>query len=447
MKHIVLLALFGVAGIASGQTPPVQPQTPDIKIPPRVLMPGETIEAGKQPLSVAEAVSIALKNQPQIGIAQGNLESAQGRTQQARSNLLPQFGVSTTYSQSSPIFGGSSSASGSNRFSSALSVDQLLFDFGRTRDSVRSQTALERAAQFTVTQTQQSVVSAVKTAYYDFQQNQQFRQIAEDNLTNTKRQLDEAQARLDSGLGAPGDVVQAKTNLASSVLALEAARATESNSRVILAQQLGINPLTPIVTTDTTGEQPLQDESSLELLVQAAMTDRPDIKAATERVNAARFAVGVAGKGDLPRISATAGVGSRGETSPFQSNTGTFGITLSWNFADSGFTAGAVRSAKGDQLAAQNNLLAISQSAVTEISQTWMILQTAKQRIETAQDQVANAQEYVRIAEGRYSGGLGQFLDVVSAQNSLVSAQRNLAQAQQDVSRARAQLLAAVGRQ
>jgi outer membrane protein len=207
---------------------------------------------------------------------------------------------------------------------------------------------------------------------------------------------------------------------------------------------MGIDPRTPITPASST-EPALDIEGDLQRLVETAMNNRPDIKAAQEQVNASKFAVSFAKKGNLPRISASAGLGSRGENDPLATQTGTFGINVTWNFADSGFTAGAVKVARGNEEVARQNLIAATQQAVSDVSQSYVDLQSAAQRVELAQVAIANALELVRIAEGRFTGGIGTFLEVTSAQGSLVSAQRSLSQAQQDVERIRAQLRYAVG--
>src|SRR5205807_3762360 len=111
---------------------------------------------GQQPLTAEEAVSIALKNQPLVGIAKANVLSAHGRVQQATSDLLPNFNASGSYTQSTTFRGGTTGGT-PNRFNTSVNVDQLLFDFGRTRDTVRQQEALERALRHTLTRTQQTV--------------------------------------------------------------------------------------------------------------------------------------------------------------------------------------------------------------------------------------------------------------------------------------------------
>jgi outer membrane protein len=430
------------AAAAYGQTPPIQPQTPNVKIPGPLTLPApEQIAIGQQPLTADEAVAIALKNQPQIGIAQGNLLTAAGRFQLTEADLFPNFVATGSYNRTT-IFRGP--GTGGGQFSAAVNVDQLLFDFGRTRDAVRQQESLLRASRFTLSRTEQTVSLNVRQAFYNLAQDLANLTINEGNVANRQRQLDEAQARLNSGLGAPADVVQAKTNLAEGAITLTNARNSALSSRVQLAQLMGIDPRTPI-TPAPSSEAALDVESDLQRLVEQAMANRPDIKAAQEQVNAARFAVSFAQKGNLPRVTANAGVGSRGATDPLATQSGTFGINVTWNFADSGFTAGSVKVARGQEQVARNNLIQITQTAVSDVSQAFLDLQSALQRVDLATTEVANALELVRISEGRFTGGIGSFLEVTNAQNSLFAAQRNQAQAQLDVQRTRSSLRAAIG--
>lgn len=430
---------------AFAQTPPIQPKTPDVKIPAPLILPAPNeIAAGKQPLSADEAVAIAIKNQPQLGIAQGNVLSASGRTQQATSNLLPNFSANGSFTRTQ-VWRGSGGGSGSgNLFTAGVGVDQLLFDFGRTRDTVRQEQALERATRHNLTRTQQLVALDVRQSFYNYVQDLANVTISEANVANRQRQLSEAQARLDAGLGAPGDVVSAKTSLASAAGALSTARDTAISSQVQLNQSMGVDPRTPIVPA-TSSESTIENESDLQRLVETALNNRPDIKAAQEQVSAARYAISSAQKGNLPRITASAGANTRGPNDVFGNQTGTFSINVTWDFFDGGFTAGAVKVAKGDEMAARATLIQTTQQVLADVSQAYVDLQSAVQRIDLANVEVANATEFVRIAEGRYTGGIGLFQDVTTAQAALVTAQRDVSQAQQDIQRVRARLKAAIG--
>ncbi len=387
-------------------------------------------------------MAIALKKQPQIGIARANLLSAQGRTGQTASALNPQFVGNAGLNDQRDIK--NSTGAVGNPVTASVTLRQLIYDFGRTRDQVRQQSSIERSFQQALTRTQQTVALQVRVAFYDLIQSIANVATSEANVSNRQRQLDQAQARMDSGLGAPVDVVQAKTNLADAAISLTTSRDTVLTNRVALAQLLGIDSRTPIVPASAK-EIKLDNESDLELLVTDALKNRPDIKAAQETVTAARYGVFAANKDPLPTVTANAGVNGRGANDPFPTQTATFGVNVTWTFGDGGLAAGKRKEAHGSEDAARQNLIQISNQAVSEVSQYFVDLQSASQRVNLAQVEVANALELVRISEGRYTGGLGQFLDVTSAQNSLFTANQRLSQAQEDVERTRARLRTAIG--
>jgi len=445
LKQFLAVVAVVLAAPSFAQTPPIQPKTPDVQIPGKLNFPSPAeLAAGKQPLTADEAVAIALKNQPAVGIASGNLQSAKGRTQQAHSEELPALSGNGSYSQTSLFKGASGSNQTGGLYSSSISLDQLLFDFGRTRDSVREAEASEHAFDYILSRTQQTVASNVRQAFYNLTQAIADEANSEANVANRQRQLDEAQARLNSGLGAPGDLVSAKASLASAAISLSTAREVTITSRVLLAQLLGIDPRTPI-TPAASAETKLDTESDLQRLVEAAMNNRPDIKAAEADVSSAKYGVSFAQKGNLPKISASAGAGARGQTDPLQTEDGTFSINVTWTFADSGFTAGAVKAAKGAEDVARQSLIQVTQQAVADVGQAYLDVQSALQRGDLANVEVANAVEFVRISEGRYTGGIGLFSDVTTAQAGLVGAQHDQTQAQADVQRARARLRTAIG--
>ncbi len=331
-------------------TPPPKVTTPDVKIPGPLSFPGPSqVEIGAQPLTITEAVAIALKKQPTVNIARANLLSVQGQVQQAGSGLQPQIGANAGYNNQTSLL---DSQPVPDPFTASLTVQQLLFDFGRTRDLVRQESALERSSRWNLTRTQQSVAMQVKAAFYTLVQNLANVATSEADVATRQTELDQATALMNNGLGAPADVLQGKTNLAAGAVTLSSARNTALGSQMALAQLLGINPSTPIVPAPAQ-ETPLPDEFDMQKLITAAMTDRPDIKAAKEQVAAATFAVSMARKGNLPRVDAVGGLTGRGDSTPFATQAATYGITVSWLFGDGGLTAAQVKTARGNEDAAR----------------------------------------------------------------------------------------------
>jgi outer membrane protein len=435
------------------QTPPIQPNIVPVPLPPAVTLPGPTTApdaALEKPLSAEEAARIALRLQPSLDIARADILSAQGRTQVAQAGLQPQFNATAGYSRVENLRqsnGGGNAAGGtsgsSGGFTSNVSVSQLLFDFNRTRNSVRQAQALERAAQIGLTRTQNDLVFDVKNAFYTFVQNSRVVAVQESNLAARQAQLALAQARLDAGIGAPADVVTATTNVAAAAQTLAQARQTSLLSRVALATAMGIDPRTPIAPA--VAEEPAPDASDVNALVDTALANRPEIRQIQETLRAANYGVSVARANNAPSVGLSLGIGSRGQNDPLATTNATLGINLTWNFGDGGRTSGLIRQARADVLTAQANLVRTSQGVVGDVSQSYVTLRTAEQRLQIAQSQVANATEAVRLAEGRFRAGLTTFIEVTTAQATLVDAQISAVNAEAAVQQARAALRRAVG--
>jgi outer membrane protein TolC len=356
---------------------------------------------------------------------------------------LPQFSANGSYTRTQTFRGaGASQSASGNDFDGSISVAQLLFDFNRTRDQVRQQEALERASTHDLTTTEQIIAFQVRLAHESLLEARDLLAVAEENVRNRQRQLDLAQARLNVGLGAPGDVVRAKTTLADAVTSLTAARNAVEDSQAVLSEAMGIDPRTPLNPSRSEVPEP---DSDLNKLIDIALAQRPELKSAQEQIRAARLGQAVADKTNAPSIDLNAQVGTRGDNQPFDSQAGSLRVSVSWPFGDSGLTAGRQREARANVTAAEARLQDTQNNVKAEVKSAYVDLAYARQRVTTAEEQLANALELVRISEGRYQGGIGTFLEVTDAQSSLFAASRNLASARADVEEAKASLIRAIG--
>ena len=465
-------------------TPPIQPKTPNIQVPPPVtLPPPPQPTVPNRPLTADEAAQVALAHQPNVMIAAANIVAARGRYNQAQAGLLPQISFNQAYNRQDTYVGnasaggggtgggtgttgggtgttggtGGTSAGGSggvsnntvtggrpSGFSGGINLNQLIFDFNHTRDIVRENEALVRAARQGYSRTELDTVLAVKQAFYTYLENQRLVGVNESNVRVTQSALDLAQARLNSGIGAPADVVSAKTNLANAVQGLLNARAQALTSKILLAQAMGIDPRTPIVASET--DEAVGPEDDPNALVDQAIQYRPDIKQAVETLRAMGFAVSAAKTSNAPVLQLNVSLNNRGPRNPLENQTLSAGVNLVWNFEDAGAAAGRVEEANANRDIAKAQLLATTQQVISDVSQSYVNLKTAEQRVATAEAQVANALEALRLAQGRYQAGFATFVDVITAQGQLLTAQTNQVNARSQLNQARAALRHAVGR-
>lgn len=434
-----------MAGLCQ-QTPPVMPKVAETTLPPPITLPAPaTVPADvpNRPLTADEAARVALSHQPNVKVARAGVTAAQGRQVQAAAGMLPTVGAVGSYTNVALAPVGTVPGGGtSSGFQLLANVSQLIFDFNHTRDLVRQSNALERSANANLTKVQSDTVLQVKQAFYTYAQATRLAKVNEANVTNTQSQLALAQARLKAGVGLPADVVRAQTSVADAIFNLNLARNAASIAGVVLAQSMGIDPRTPIGLAET--DEPAIPADDPSALNEQALKRRPEILQSQAGVKAAEFSVSAAKTYNSPALSANAGWLQRGSDFPPGNKTLTYGVAIEWPAFDGGVTAGRVEEARANLTAAQAQLESAKLSVTSDVSQSYLNLMTAEQRVTTAEAEVANAQEAVRLTEGRYKSGLGTFLDVLDAQTALTTASTNKVNAQSSINQARAALAHAI---
>jgi len=426
-RFLTILATSGIGVIAMGQqTPPVQPKTVDPpKLVPLVVpsLPAKNQVIANAPLSASEAVKVALAHFPQVAIARANVLAAHGQEIQTAAALNPTVSITGSGQLSTSIKAGNGLVvAAPSDVSGQIALNQLVFDFNRTRDMVRQSQALERASSKTYDQTLQDVALQTKQDFYSYVQAKQQSTVQEANVKSRQAQVDLTQATVNAGTGEPSDLVTAKTLLSQGVITWSQAQIAEKNALIKLATDMGIDPRTPINIEPST-ETNVTLPTDLNTLVDLGLKQRPSILSGIESLRAAGYAVSVARKTDVPSISFQAGFQAEGRSNPLDTETGFVALTLNWTLIDGGLRAGSVITAKANQTVAAETLRQTSQSVVQDISNALVAVQATRQQIPVADAEVANAQEGIRLSEGRYRAGVTTFQEVITAQAALVQAQ------------------------
>jgi outer membrane protein len=433
------------------RTPPIQPTIRETPLPPPVELPAPPsipADVPNRPLTAQEAAEIALRHQSAIASAAAGVESAEGRERQVRAGLKPSVGLNAGYSHLETLSGsqsgtGGSSATGFSGYTGGVTARQLVFDFAHTRDLVRQASALQEAASANLTRVQADLVLQTKQTFYDFLRNVRLTDVNAANLRAQQAHVALARARLDAGVGLPSDVVRAETAVSEAALALNLSRNAAALSRVALNNLMGIDPRTPVQPAES-GEL-VAPELNVDALVEVAVRRRPEMVQADANARAAEHGESAARSTNAPSVSASVGLNTRGNNFPPGNSNLSIGATIQWDVFDAGFTAGRVQEARANVAAARAAQTGARQDIIADVSEAWLNLVSARQRVDTARAQVSNAEESVRLAEGRYRGGLGTFLEVTDAQAALLAAQTGEVNAQTAVDQAYAALTRAVG--
>ena len=211
----------------------------------------------------------------------------------ARSRLLPQWNLSATQYRSRPDEGSG------HVYSSQIS--QTVFDLGRLREwnaadaQARAQDSLYRAAE-------QDLCARVAAAYFGVLSAQASLDTAEANESAFAAQVDQAQARFDSGLSASADLEQARAYAGIARTGTVAARQSLLDAKEALAEITGRQPgkLAPLVP-----ELPAiaPTPTAPDAWVERALALNPELAASRLQLTAAESSVAAARAGHLPTLS------------------------------------------------------------------------------------------------------------------------------------------------
>src|SRR6202451_940918 len=177
-----------------------------------------------QSLTLADAEKIAIQNHPEVQAAQDVAEAASQRTGQVRSASHPTVFGSVTGVESEHnsrvAAGGLNNPIIYDRYSNGVQVNQLVTDFGRTHELVKSSSLHARAQEEGIVTSRAHVLLNVDRSYYGALKAQSVMRVAQETVKDRQLVSDQitalAQNKLKSGL----DVSFANVDLAKDELLL-----------------------------------------------------------------------------------------------------------------------------------------------------------------------------------------------------------------------------------
>jgi outer membrane protein len=395
--------------------------------------------ASVTPLSLADAVQMALRTHPDTQAAAARLAGIRALEGQALAGAAPQLvgsiGTSTSKAGSAPA---------TDSALAQLRLSYVLFDFGKRTSDIDAARSSSMAAELDTEATAQAVILATAEKYFTHIEARETAMAARASVESAKLSLAAAQAHFDVGMATRLDLLQAQSMLSSAELTELRARAGVAVTRAALAQQLGLRA-NAVVELAKVAEPTVVDLPSLETLMAQAKTQRPEATAARRRLDAAeaqRRSAQALGKPTL-NMSATGG-----RTSYYGNGVGNqsgIGVTLDIPLFDGGLSKNQRSYARAQELLAQSNLDAQLRSVELAVVQAHSQLATSQQAYRSAQAFLFAATEALQQARGRYVAGVGPMTDWLDAQAKLASARQQSVAALLDWHNAKLALARSVG--
>jgi outer membrane protein len=400
-------------------------------------------------LTLHECIEKAFANNPSIRLAQESLNAGMDRVDQATAPYLPQVQASTGYSENRAL-GGAFGESVTKGYTTTLSVNQILYDFGRTGNTRDAAILGTRSEEMDLSRVIQDVILNVRQSYFALLQAKKLLGVAEQTLAQAEGHQKQAEAFFRAGSKPRFDVTRAEVDVNSSRLDLINAQNSVRLKTIALYNAMGVDPKRTIEIEDILAQPaalPSLDQASSE-----ALKNRPEMLKAENDIQAAQSQVRVEKANYLPTLSAGGAYNWANGTSAMGSfkgdiqNSWNAGITLTMPLFEGGLTSAKVSEAMANQRSLEAQRDTLKQSILFDVDQAFADLESAATRISVMDISLKSARESLDLAEGRYSAGVGPSLEVTDARVAAAKAETDYVQALYDYQIATARLAKAMGK-
>ncbi len=417
------------------------------------------------PMTLQEAVAVAVQHNPQIIGARYEVAAAEARTIQARSGLLPQLDVSETYNQTnSPLwtFGtklnqGVITAQDFNpdtlndpdaidNFKTALTLSWRLFDGAQTWIAWRQAKQNQEAGRLALLRTEQSVIARTATAYMGALLADQNRKVVEQALETAQAHLKVVRDRQQSGLAVKSDVLRAQVRIGDlEQQRLQAASQVKVALAMLSATMGGQGGDSGTLVLASTFDKGEVIQGSLEQWIKKALDQRPDLRQITIQEEIARKQISRARTGHYPTLALQGNYETNSEDFSDSKDSYTVGAMVTLNLYSGQRISAQTAEAKAMLAKIQSMRQGLGLGVRVETQKAFYEAQSMWQSIQVAQTAVDQAEEGLRIVANRYQNGLLALISLLDAQVALQQAQTHLFKAMHDYKVARISLALASG--
>jgi len=397
-------------------------------------------------LSLATTVDLALQFHPSLRASDASVQASGASLTLAQSAYFPVLAVtgSATRTDGAFVFNPSipPRIQSYNTYTTGLSVQQTVYDFGKTDGRVSSAHELLDASVVGYQSSRLTVIANAEIAYYSVLEAQRVVDVNQETLAQTEAHLEEAQAYYKVGTRPQFDVTTAQVNVANANVNLISARNQLRIAGLQLENSMGVHSDAAYTLSDTLGVPAFS--LSLDSARAIALSSRQDLMSARAIVQSSQSLVSSASGQRLPTVALAGTWNWSSFNFPLQSRwTGsvTFSVPVFQGF---GIDA-QVDQAEAGLESAQANLSLAVENALLDVEQNFLSLKEASDRIGATSKLVGQATENLKIAEGRYNFGVGSAIEITDAQVTLANARLSSIQALYDYNTSLIKLKRAMG--
>lgn len=398
--------------------------------------------------TLQECLDYALSHNIQLKQKEIATKSSKEDVLQSKSALFPSVSFSTSqnmnyrpYSEQTIISdnGGTqkvSTKSTSYSGSYNLSGRWTVWNGNRNRNNIKQGELTQQQNELAEQEQANSIQEQIAQLFIQILYQNEAIKVNEQTLKASQMQLDRAKVMVEVGELARVDQVQLESQVAQDELSLVNSKSQLESFKLQLKQILEIHndDAFDIAIPNVSDDKVLSAIPQKNEVYNAALENRPEIKAQKLNIESSNLSFKSARAGYLPTLSLNAGVGTSniwGEDPNFgkqlKSNLSySMGLTLSVPIFDNNETRTSIRKARFNQETAQLQLQDTEKRLYSSIENYYLDASTSQQKYIYAKKNVSSMQESYNLVSEQFRLGLKNIVELTTGKNNLLQAEQQL---------------------
>ena len=429
-----------------------------------LLVGGATMHAQqKQPLSLEEAVNLAVTKSTEASLADTRVETSKLELDNAKNTAYPSFTLTGQYlrvtdptinlksssgtsstDESNTSGGGSSLPTVNSAMFSLANASLPIFAGGKVKNSIAASDNAYKAQTFNAANTKEQLALQTVILYTNLYKAQQSVTLIEENLKSANQRVKDFTAMEENGLIARNDLLKSKLQASTIQISLDEAKKNVITTNYQLVTLLHLPENTEIAVQNGY----FKNETAQVAITEAeAIAQRADLEALRYQEKASENEIKIARAGYYPSLSLAAGYVYLNVPNFVEVyNAANVGVGLSYDIAGIWKNNKKVKAAESRRKETHQQLDLMTEQVKVQVNTALENYNFAIKQNKVYTEAVTQADENYRIVKDKYDNGLVDTNDLLEADVQQLQAKLNQTFSKADITERFYELLNASGK-